>query len=60
MEAKNFRITTVGSLSNDDGDGNKNGKTSIGFYRLFTVPYFFVRSFRYTASCRHGYLDVQM
>ena len=28
--------------------------------RLFTVPYFFVRSFRYTASYRHGYLDFQM
>ena len=25
--------------------------------RLFTVPYFFVRSFRYTAPYRHGYLD---
>ena len=25
--------------------------------RLFTVPYFFVRSFRFTASYRHGYLD---
>ena len=24
--------------------------------RLFTVPYFFVRSFRYTASYRHGSL----
>ena len=29
-------------------------------HRLFTVPYFFVRSFRYTASYRHGYLDFQM
>ena len=28
--------------------------------RLFTVPYFFVRSFRYTASYRHEYLDFQM
>ena len=28
--------------------------------RLFTVPYFFVRSFRHTASYRHGYLDFQM
>ena len=28
--------------------------------RLFTVPYFFVRSFRYTASYRHVYLDFQM
>ena len=28
--------------------------------RLFTVPYFFVRSFRNTASYRHGYLDCQM
>ena len=26
--------------------------------RLFTVPYFFVRSFIYTASYRHGYLDL--
>ena len=30
------------------------------FYRLFTVPYFFVRSFRYTAPYRHGYLDFPM
>ena len=29
-------------------------------FRLFTVPYFFVRSFRYAASYRHGYLDFQM
>ena len=28
--------------------------------RLFTVPYFFVRSFRYNASYRHGYLIIQM
>ena len=26
------------------------------FGRLFTVHYFFVRSFRYTASYRHGYI----
>ena len=24
---------------------------------MFTVPYFFVRSFRYNASYRHGYLE---
>ena len=24
-------------------------------YRLFTIPYFLVRSFRYTASYRHSY-----
>ena len=28
--------------------------------RLFTVPIFFVRLFRYTASYRHGHLDFQM
>ena len=28
--------------------------------RLYTVPYFFVRSFRYTASYRLGFLDFQM
>ena len=28
--------------------------------RLFTIPYFFVRSFRYTASYRLGFLDFQM
>ena len=28
--------------------------------RLYTVPYFFVRSLRYTASYRHGYLDFKM
>ena len=27
---------------------------------MFTVAYFFVRSFRYTASYGHGYLDFQM
>ena len=27
---------------------------------LFTVPNFFVRSFRYTASYHHGYLNFQM
>ena len=32
----------------------------IGECRLFTVAYFFVRSFRYTASYGHGYLDFQM
>ena len=26
------------------------------YITLFTVPYFFVRSFRYTASYRHGYI----
>ena len=25
-------ITTIVSESNDDGDGNKNGKKAIGFY----------------------------
>ena len=28
--------------------------------RLFAVPNFFVRSFRYTASYRHGYLAFEM
>ena len=28
------------------------------FHRLITVPNFFVRSLRYTASYRHGYLDL--
>ena len=28
--------------------------------RLFIVPYFFVRSFRYTASYRHGCVDFQL
>ena len=27
---------------------------------LFTVLYIFLRSFRYTASYRHGYLDFEM
>ena len=35
-------------------------ENDIFWSRLFTVPYFFVRSFRYTVSCRHGYLDFQM
>ena len=50
-------IVTIGSLfmflfffSEKSGHG----------FRLFTVPYFFARSFRYTASYRHGYLDFQM
>ena len=25
-------ITTIGSLTNVDGDGNENGKKTIGFY----------------------------
>ena len=29
---QNFWMTTMGSLSNDDGDGNENGKKAIGFY----------------------------
>ena len=32
----------------------------IVWHRLFAVPYFFVRSFRYTTSYRHGYLDFQI
>ena len=51
-------IVTIGSLfmflflffSEKSGHG----------FKLFTVPYFFARSFRYTASYRHGYLDFQM
>ena len=35
-------------------------KLHLDISRLFTVPYFFVRQFRYTASFRHGYLDFQM
>ena len=33
---------------------------SHSYIRMFTVPYFFVRSFRYTAYYRHWYLDFQM
>ena len=29
---QNFWMTTIGSLSNDDGDGNENGKKAISFY----------------------------
>ena len=29
---QNFWMTTMGSLSNDDGDGNENDKKAIGFY----------------------------
>ena len=29
---QNFWIKTIGSLSNDDGDGNENGKKVIGIY----------------------------
>ena len=29
---QNFWRTTIGSLSNDDGDGNENGKKAISFY----------------------------
>ena len=35
-------------------------KPCLVYVRLFTVPNVFVRSFRYTASYRHGYLDFQM
>ena len=27
---QNFWITTIGDLTNDDGDGNENGKKAIG------------------------------
>ena len=33
---------------------DSRGWTNTRGLRLFTVPYFFVRSFRYTASYRHG------
>ena len=42
---------------------NLNGPvrhSTLSRLRLFTVPYFFVRSFRYAASYRHGYLNFQM
>ena len=29
---QNFCITTIGSLSNDDSDGNENRKKAIGLY----------------------------
>ena len=35
-------------------------KLKQNLFRLFTVSYFFVRSFRYIASYRHGHLDFQM
>ena len=35
-------------------------KLKQNLFRLFTVPYFFVRSFRYIASYCHGRLDFQM
>ena len=39
----------------------QNIRTSCVVHRLFTVPNFFVRSFRYTASSyRNGYLDFKM
>ena len=43
----------MGSLSNDDGDGNENGKKAIGLdwqkYNSARTPRFFVQSF----LCRH-------
>ena len=30
---KNYWIRTIGSLTNDDSNGNKNGKKEIGFYK---------------------------
>ena len=36
---------------------SKDGKLARA--RLFTVPYFFERSFRYTASYPQGFLDFQ-
>ena len=32
MMIANFSIATIGSLSNDDGDGNENGKKVISLY----------------------------
>ena len=30
--SQNERYQLLGSLSNDDGDGNKNGKKAVGLY----------------------------
>ena len=43
------------------GLSRRRSKPSLkSVYRLFTVPCFFAKSFRYTASYRHGYRDFQM
>ena len=44
-------------MRNNTSSISKDGKLARA--RLFTVPYFFERSFRYTASNRHGFLDFQ-
>ena len=44
--SKNLWITTMGSLSNDDGDGNENGKKSV---RLHQKNNNFARGSRFTA-----------
>ena len=62
---KNWRFFEVGANSRLGAYRNKYGIWKsreichLGL-RLFTVPYFFVRSFRYTASYRHEYLHFQM
>ena len=44
-------------MRNNTSSISKDGKLARA--RLFTVPYFFERSFRYTASYRQGFLDFQ-
>ena len=45
---------TVIPLKDMNFDLNKREFRDAVRLRLFTVPYFFVRSFRYTVSYRHG------
>ena len=44
-------------MRNNTSSISKDGKLARA--RLFTVPYFFERSFRYTASYPQGFLDFQ-
>ena len=53
---QHFLITTVGSLSHNDGDGNENGKKAIGLYQqnnnFARASRFFVHFLTVVASLR--------
>ena len=54
------KISICLNRGREESVGNDEVSIVRAHNRLFTVPYFFVRSFRYTASYRHEYLDFQM
>ena len=56
-----IQVKTIKSALWDLRNGDRVRLLEVTVYgRLFTVPFFFVSSCRYTASYRHRYLDFQM